>query len=101
MAKHKIDQLMSSYIDGIADKLPVMKFEHVDIVKMTGKELKLTPYDKQVALVDERIYKVPVPRYTIVSHRRQLRRAFVRAGIPGLRGYCDRVINSVKTPEKN
>jgi hypothetical protein len=90
---------IAKQLSDLADELPTVFDTRIGSVLMSGEELNLTPLGDKQRFDKEQVYSVPVPEYHAVEHRQQLKDAYKRLGMEGVREYTKKVMEDYKESE--
>lgn len=90
---------IAKQLSELADELPTVFEMRMGTTLMTGDELNLTPLGDKQPFERDTVYSVPVPEYHAVEHRQQLKDAYKRSGMQGVRDYTNKVMQDYKESE--
>jgi hypothetical protein len=87
---------IAKQLSELADELPTVFETKIGSVLMEGWELNLTTLADKQPFDKDKVYSVPVPEYHAVEHRQQLKDAYKRAGMEGVRQYTKQVMEDYR-----
>ena len=82
-------------LNRLAAKMPLIFIEESEIIAMSGADLNLTPLGDAFRLEKDKYYQVPVPLFRAVEHKQQLKDAFKRSGMTGVRDYVTKTMQGI------
>lgn len=78
---------IAKHIKSISDNLPTVYTESEEMIEMSGYWLNRSGYGEVRKFNEKMLYAVPVPVFKAVGHRHQLKDAFKRDQIIGVKDY--------------
>lgn len=91
-----MNKAISKSLTEVSERLPLIFEWEPGVYLFTGKELNLTPLGEKQKFIDNGIYKIELPQMRAVEHRQQVKDAFKKAGLAGVKDYCNNVMAKVE-----